>query len=198
MKYDFIEIGTSDWDTLIQSTENKIGISIEPVKYYLDKLPNNPHVIKVNCGVSDSYTMSKVYWIEESDIIKHNLSWFLKGCNSIHEPHPVSLRELKEKNIEYLMKEKEIEILDWKTIVERYNVTEVSLLKLDCEGHDYVIVNNILDSDCEILPNEIKFEANELTTVEDRENTIKKAEEKGYELVEFNIWMAEVILKLKK
>ena len=35
MKYDFIEIGTSDFDTLLETTTNKIGISIEPLKYYL-------------------------------------------------------------------------------------------------------------------------------------------------------------------
>ena len=48
MKYDFIEIGTSDFDTLLETTTNKIGISIEPLKFYLDSLPNNDKVIKVN------------------------------------------------------------------------------------------------------------------------------------------------------
>ena len=174
MKYDFIEVGTSDWDTLIQSTENKIGISIDAVKYYLDKLPNNPTVIKVNAGVSVECGVSKVYWVEEEDIKNFNLSWYLKGCNSIHEPHPVTLRELKEKGLEHLMKEKTLEILDWKSLVERYDVDEVKLLKLDCEGHDYKIVNSILDTENTILPNEIRFEANELTSLEDRDNTIEK------------------------
>ena len=53
MKYDFIEIGTSDFDTLLETTINKIGISIEPLKYYLDNLPNNDKVIKVNCAIED-------------------------------------------------------------------------------------------------------------------------------------------------
>ena len=52
MKYDFIEIGTSDFDTLLETTTNKIGISIEPLKYYLDSLPNNDKVIKVNSPYS--------------------------------------------------------------------------------------------------------------------------------------------------
>ena len=50
MKYDFIEIGTSDFDTLIESTQGKIGITIEPLLFYLENLPKNPSVIKVNCG----------------------------------------------------------------------------------------------------------------------------------------------------
>ena len=37
--YDFIEIGTSDFDTLIETSNNDtVGISIEPIKYYLDNL----------------------------------------------------------------------------------------------------------------------------------------------------------------
>ena len=36
--YDFIEIGTSDFDTLIESSDdNVVGLSIEPIKYYLDR-----------------------------------------------------------------------------------------------------------------------------------------------------------------
>jgi hypothetical protein len=35
MKYDFIEIGTSDFDTEIENCDdNKKGLSIEPVKIY--------------------------------------------------------------------------------------------------------------------------------------------------------------------
>jgi hypothetical protein len=54
MHYDFIEIGTSCFDTLIEkSSDVKVGISIEPIKYYCDKLPNKKNVIKLNKGISD-------------------------------------------------------------------------------------------------------------------------------------------------
>lgn len=45
MDYDFIEIGTSNFDTLIQSADdNAKGISVDAVKYYIDNLPD-----KLNC-----------------------------------------------------------------------------------------------------------------------------------------------------
>ena len=48
MNYDFIEVGTSDFDTLIQdATDNCIGLCIEPIKFYLDRLPNKPNVKKI-------------------------------------------------------------------------------------------------------------------------------------------------------
>ena len=46
---DFLEIGTSNFDTLIQLADNKtVGISVEPIKYYLDSLPSPANVLKIN------------------------------------------------------------------------------------------------------------------------------------------------------
>ena len=37
--YDFIEIGTSDFQTLIEeASDEAIGLSVEPISYYLNKL----------------------------------------------------------------------------------------------------------------------------------------------------------------
>lgn len=48
-KLDFIEIGTSDFETLIQTCDdNTYGLSIEPIKKYIDRLPNRPNVVKIN------------------------------------------------------------------------------------------------------------------------------------------------------
>ena len=54
--YDFIEIGTSDFDTLIQKcSDDSVGLSIEPLKSHLDRLLNKPNVKKarkpVNIGI---------------------------------------------------------------------------------------------------------------------------------------------------
>ena len=151
MKYDFIEIGTSDFDTLIQSTVGEVGLSIDPLQLYLDKLPDNPHVIKVNAALSDVIGNCDVFWVDPNHITEYNLSWYLKGCNTINKPHPVTLKELKEKNLEHLMNRKEVNVIDWKTLVRMYDIKSVDLLKLDCEGHDCVIINNILQLNT-ILP----------------------------------------------
>ena len=45
--YDFIEIGTCDFDTELQRSDGtRRGISVEPVKGYLDALPNIQGVMK--------------------------------------------------------------------------------------------------------------------------------------------------------
>jgi len=43
MFLDFIEIGTSDFNTLIQAAgPNTRGLSIDPISLYIDRLPNRP------------------------------------------------------------------------------------------------------------------------------------------------------------
>jgi len=188
MKYNFIEIGTSDFDTLLQTTENQIGLSIEPLKFYLDRLPNNSHVIKVNCAISDKNGVTNVFWVKPEDIDEYGLSWYLKGCNSIIRPHTTTERELKEVNLEFLLNQTECEMITWKTLIERYDVESVDLLKIDTEGHDCIIINSILNSNTKILPKKIWFEANELTNPKFVEKTIKNLESFGYRVIENNNW----------
>ena len=47
MHYNFVEIGTSDFDTLIEGADDEqVGLSIEPIAYYLNKLPDKKNVKK--------------------------------------------------------------------------------------------------------------------------------------------------------
>ena len=197
MNLDFIEIGTSDFETLIQSTENQKGLSIDAVSLYLDRLPNNPSVTKLNYAISNYSGKIKVYYVHPKDIEENNLSWYLKGCNSIGEPHQVTVRELKENNLEHLLIEEEVEVFTWKELVKRHNIKSVKTLKIDAEGHDTIIVDNIMEGGHNVYPETIIFEANELTSFEDRTNTIKKATKSGYKFKEFN-YKCDVILEYKK
>ena len=69
--YDFIEIGTANFDTLIESVDEGItGISIEPLTCYLDQLPNRNDVVKVNAALSDVDGTADIYYIDQSTIEK--------------------------------------------------------------------------------------------------------------------------------
>lgn len=188
MKYDFIEIGTSDFDTLLQTTEGQIGLSIEPLKIYLDRLPDNNHVIKVNCAISDKNGITNVFWVKPEDIDEYELPVYLKGCNSIIRPHMTTERELKEKQLEFLLNQTECEMITWEKLVERYNIKSVELLKIDTEGHDCIIINDILNSKNGILPKKILFEANELTNPKFIDKTVKRLKSFGYTIIHYNEW----------
>ena len=62
---DFIEIGTSDFDTEIEKQDGRTGISVEPIKEYLDRLPNNERVIKVHGAISDFDGEMNIYSVKE-------------------------------------------------------------------------------------------------------------------------------------
>ena len=94
MHYDFIEIGTSCFDTLIEkSSDVKVGISIEPIKYYYDKLPNKKNVIKLNKGISDQNGFFKFFYVPTEILNYYSLPQWLSGCNSINKPHPSLIEE---------------------------------------------------------------------------------------------------------
>lgn len=182
MKYDFIEIGTSDFDTLIQDSCGKIGLTIEPLSFYLNNLPNNPTVIKVNCAITDYDGEIEIFYISPVDIDKYQLPNWLKGCNSISKPHPSALAELSNRDLQSLMQSHKCECLSWKTLVNRYNIESVELLKIDTEGHDCEIINSILNNS-DVLPKKLHFEANVLTDSEVIRKTLERLIESGYNIV---------------
>ena len=90
MKYDFVEIGTSNFDTLIeQATDETVGLSIEPIRHYLDSLPNKANVKKLNCAVSpkNCCEILEVFYVPEQTIADKNLPDWLRGCNSVGDYH---------------------------------------------------------------------------------------------------------------
>ena len=144
--YDFIEIGTSDFDTLIEtSNDNAVGISIEPIKYYINRLPDKQNIIKVQAALSTTDGEVDVYYIEDSKIEENNLPWWVRGSNSINNPHPFAIKELGEELYNSLVTIEKVPTISWKTLIDTYNVGSVDYLKIDTEGHDHIIFRDFLD-----------------------------------------------------
>jgi FkbM family methyltransferase len=201
MFYDYIEIGTSDFNTEIQKKDNKVGISIEPVKYYLDKLPNKNNCIKLNIACSNHNGLCTIYYIPESNIIKYKLPQWVKGCNSINSYHKTveKLCNNNNLNIEEISDNYQVETKKLSTIIENMNVKGIYYLKIDTEGHDCVILkefhNDIVNNDS--LPHLILFESNILSNKKEIDNIINLFINKGYDLIYRNT-DTELQLNLKK
>jgi hypothetical protein len=88
MFYDFIEIGTSDFDTLIERADDQtVGLSIEPIFAYLDRLPCPKRCAKLNAAISDHDGEAVVFFIAPEKIAELGLPEWFKGCNSVGKPH---------------------------------------------------------------------------------------------------------------
>lgn len=205
---DFIEIGTSDFNTLLEScNDTQKGMSIEPLKFYLDNLPEKSNVTKVNAAiiVGNLIDTTQVYYINPEDITKHNLNWWLKGCNSVGKPHDfhieyttgehnlntwhwgdktlVQTRNLLE---EGLVQTLEVPCLSYNRLMKQYDIDYVDLIKLDTEGQDSSLLNSILDyyqDSNKKLPRTILFETNGHNKIEDSLQVIERLISLGYKIL---------------
>jgi hypothetical protein len=180
--YDFIEIGTAFFDTLIEKATNERGLSVEPIKEYLDKLPEKPNVTKINGAVvaDEDEKGLDVFYVEEADIDRYNLGIWMKGCNSVGKPHDFHTNyfvcpwtwhnhpnraSLPTQNLVSagIVKQKKIPCYTYKALMEQYNIGKVKQLKIDTEGYDCKILNSVLDyykDTPKNLPEFISFESN--------------------------------------
>lgn len=165
--YDFIEIGTSNFRTLIQdnATDTTKGISVEPISHYLDQLPERENVIKENVAISLDNTKGQatIYYIPEEVIEEKKLPRWMKGCNSLHEYHP---NHLSRKKLTKLVSKQVVDQIPISELFEKHNVTSLDLLKIDTEGGDCDILLHFYDyiknKEKSSYPKKIIFETNSL------------------------------------
>lgn len=192
MHFTFVEVGTSDFETLIQECKDctEQGISVEPIRTYLDRLPNKPNVRKVNVALSDTNGSAKFFHIPPEIIEKQGFPLWMKGCNSIHVPHPTVYNTLKHWNynpMDFIVSQI-VPIWTPEKLIETYSITSVGFLKLDCEGHDGVVLNSWLDcasNNINLLPQTIEFETNELGSSEEhvqKKKVVDRLVQIGYKL----------------
>ena len=174
MIYDFVEIGTSNIETLIEHADDTtIGLSIEPIRHYLDSLPKKPNVTKVNVAVSANNAEEpvEVFFVPEDIIEAKNLPIWLKGCNCIgtyhfqhYQHHPSHDKE----NILDLVKKEVVMSMPIGKLFDQYEVTGINYLKIDTEGSDCDILQHYYEylktKPKSYYPKKIRFESNELTT----------------------------------
>jgi len=179
---DFIEIGTSNFNTLIQNSNNEYGISVDGVDYYLKDLPDKPNVKKINVLISNINSFMEIYYIPENIIIEKNLESWFKGCNSINNYHPLHIKH----NLQHLVIKEKVKVITTYELFYYNKVKKVNFLKIDAEGHDYIILESLFEylKNLPIIfyPNKILFESNENSNIHDIDDIIDKYISIGYKL----------------
>jgi len=182
---DFIEIGTSDFDTEIQNARGRIGLSVEPIQHYLDALPDVEGVTKVHAAVSDYDGHINVYSVTPESIKKYDLPDWVRGCNAVNKYHPTVLGLVLDKRLDEreLFTVERVPVMTFSTLIKKHNVRGCRYLKIDTEGHDVVILNSYLDcvtrGELNLIP-KIQFETNELSDPVVIKNTLEKLSTFGY------------------
>jgi len=184
---DFVEIGTSDFDTLIEmATPETVGISVEPIRYYLERLPNPPGVTKVCAAISAACGYAEVWWLPPDRIEELGFMPDYRGCNSFGKPHPTVLADLRRRGLdeeEFVVSE--VPVLTFVDLVRICEIGSIKFLKIDTEGHDCTIIHSLLDA-AAVLPETIKFESNTLTPSGELAATVERLGTSGYRIREQN------------
>jgi sulfotransferase len=151
--YDFIEIGTSNFDTFIEKVDNTVrGISIEPLAFYLDQLPNRENITKINAALSDKDGIADIYYIDPVKIQELELPGFISGSNSINQPHQFTINVIGQELYDSLISIKKVPTITWNTLINSYGIQGIGYLKIDTEGHDHVVLEGYLKA-CDGNPN---------------------------------------------
>jgi len=177
---DYIEIGACDWDVMPQTHSHLRGIVVEPIKLYLNNIPHNDNVKKCNCAISDKIEQGNMYYIPPSIIETNSIVNCFRGMNKLNSYHMGH----QSQNLTEFVEKESCEVITYFTLLNRYDITYVDFLKIDTEGNDCTIINNILDElhlyPNYILPRYIYFENNGLTSLQDRNETMYRLHKNGY------------------
>ena len=207
---DFLEVGSSDFNTIMESCkESEVGMVIEPIKTYLDNLPNKENVIKVNAALlfGDSEPVP-IYYIKPEVIKKHGLFEWMRGCNAIGRPHDFHLNyfntieefdqwhaawkgsnEPKGRNLleEGLVTTENVHSISFYNLVKEFNIGGIKYIKLDTEGIDAELLESILDDLWELdsvkLPEKIMFETNAHNDTTKSFQIIERLGRMGYDIM---------------
>jgi FkbM family methyltransferase len=183
--YDFIEIGTSDFNTLIQkASDSTVGLSVEPLADYLNRLPSKKRVTKVNVAVSNRSGHLDIFYVPDAVRKQYALPSWMKGTNKVGAPHPTVVRYLAKKGLPpTLMKHDRVPVLSIATLFRKYHVGSLDFLKVDTEGHDAVIIGayiDLIESRPSLKATKIQFESNSLTSKEAVRHLKERLERLGY------------------
>jgi hypothetical protein len=168
---DFIEIGTSNFNTISQlmdPTDPLVGLAVEPYAAYLEQLPPRPGVSKVNAAiVSEADALRGVgtvdlYYIPEEVIEREGLGRFLKGCNRIGDYHQMHVMG----GFQQYVRVAKVPAVSIRQLLTSNRVRRIRLLKIDAEGYDSTIMHElylylVARGDSLLYPERIIFETNE-------------------------------------
>ena len=146
----FVEIGCADFDTLTGSREWEDfgGLVVEPVRYYLDRLPDHPRHIKVHAAIGREPGEVTMHYLRPELLADKSLGLdpLLRGCTMAGAVHPLLKEALAAAGIpesEGIVVET-VEQLTFGQLAERYGIGELVALKIDAEGMDCEILESYL------------------------------------------------------
>lgn len=178
-----LEIGTSDFDIVRDDHKRlleKNWILVEPVGIYAERIKQKfPSALVLHAAVGKTDEANTIFYVNPEDIEKSKLPNWLRGCNSVGTPHPTTTKILEERGCTNLLQSETVRQIQIKHLMKK----PICRIKIDCEGADWWILEDIIDCierGCG-KPFKIEFEFNSLTPVLKMLPQITRLVSHGYE-----------------
>jgi hypothetical protein len=145
MHYDFVDIGTSDFNIGKGDFDwGKKYLAVEPVAHYLYNIPDLHNLTKANYAITNKTGFVDVFYLERGTIESYDLPSWARGCNKIGCVHPtiqeiLNIYELPKE----LLKVQKANCITFSQLLDLYNITSIGHLKIDTEGHDHIILEMV-------------------------------------------------------
>ena len=144
----FIEIGTSDFDTLIPLAKGGWkGIFVEPVEYLLDNLERIDGCEYVNAAITAHNGKTTINYHSNPEEEWHKGIGYVTDKNIIGDFIPHSHEPAKpsnyfwRNNFENVTK-KTVDCMTLDKLIEKYDVKKIDFLKIDVEGMEHTILHS--------------------------------------------------------
>lgn len=176
--FKFIEIGSCHFDTLIHEYGlNVRGLLVEPIAESFNLIPTSDTIVKENCAITnhngtiDMYIhfnrkMSRKWKFssrkELNDFHKETGNWIYSSGSDMNSINENKFLPTKSK--------RKVRCMTFYSLIEKYQINEVDVLKIDTEGHDHIILKQVYEC---IKSNQLKindlirYEKNKLSSHEE-------------------------------
>lgn len=135
---------------------------VEPVKSFLNKVPNKKNIVKLNYAVTGNTDSIKnnFFYISENVAKKNNLPEWATTMGSLLSYHPT----INHFGWEYLQEKIEVPCISLKKLIDKYCLKDIDFLHIDTEGYDYKILMSAYEN--RVFPEVIKFESKLMSSEE--------------------------------
>jgi Methyltransferase FkbM domain len=141
MKFDYVDIGTCDFETSVDLLKpGELGLFVEPLFYYLRRLPDDTGIIKAPLAVSNFNGYDYMNYIPESEILSRQLPSWVRGCNSFKQPHTLLAQQFPDIPQHRVL----VPVVTFLMLKSVYHIERIGHLKIDTEGHDHIILQEVL------------------------------------------------------
>lgn len=176
MHFEFVDIGSADFDNSFNLLEKGLGIFVEPRIDLLNNIQDHKNLIKCPFAIGSQELDSRqiytktFYFVSDEKIKNYGLPFWARGCSTSDSPHKTLLKYLNKEDFDKIT----VLFVSFETFINVYNITSINKLKIDTEGQDCYILKDVFKCLKKGLINikEIIFEWNELSPLYDMIYTV--------------------------